>query len=175
MGKVLIVVDYQKDFVDGALGYAGAELLEAGIAAKVEEYLQADLPIVFTLDTHGEEYLKTREGKHLPIPHCKKGSDGWKLYGSLERFMNESHDKVYLCTKSCFGVENYGFLKEYQPTAFELVGLVTNLCVISNAVNLQTQFPQAEITIDSALCGGPDEKLHKKALDVMAGLQMRVV
>ena len=175
MSKVLVVVDYQVDFVDGALGFPGAEALEAGIAAKVEEYLAADLPVVFTLDTHGADYLNTREGRHLPIPHCQKGTPGWRLYGCLARFMEESHPKVYLCTKSSFGVANYGFLAEYQPTQFELVGLVTNLCVISNAVCLQTQFPQAEIVVDGGLCGGPDRELHQKALAVMAGLQMKVV
>ena len=71
MGKVLVVVDYQKDFVDGALGFAGAKELEAGLLALVEEYIQNNWPVVFTLDTHGPDYLSTREGKHLPLPHCR--------------------------------------------------------------------------------------------------------
>ena len=87
MGKVLVVVDYQKDFVDGALGFAGAEKLEEGIAALVAEYVQRGEPVVFTLDTHSPDYLSTREGKHLPVAHCTKSSDGWRLYGKLERYM----------------------------------------------------------------------------------------
>ena len=103
MGKVLVVVDYQKDFVDGALGFAGAKELEAGLLALVEEYIQNNWPVVFTLDTHGPDYLSTREGKHLPLPHCRKSTEGWRLYGRLERFMEEDHPHVYLAPKFAFG------------------------------------------------------------------------
>ena len=174
MSKVLIVVDYQKDFVNGALGFAKAATLEEGIAAKVAEAIEQNQPVVFTLDTHGADYLETREGRHLPAPHCAKGSDGWRLYGKLERYMDESHEKVFLAPKFSFGAQNLSFLKEFEPTEFELVGVVTNMCVISNAVMLQTAFPQAEITIDSALCASFDDEMHQKALDVMAGLQMHI-
>ncbi len=174
MGKVLIVVDYQKDFVDGALGFPGAERLAPGIAAKVEQYLGEGCPVIFTLDTHEANYLETREGRHLPVPHCLKGSDGWRLYGPLARYMDERRDGVLMCPKYAFGAQNYGFLKEYNPTSIELVGLVTNLCVISNAVVLQTQYPQAEILVDSSLCDSYDRELHQKALDVMRGMQMQV-
>ncbi len=175
MSKVLIVVDYQKDFVDGALGFPKAATLEAGIAAKVEEAIRENRPVVFTLDTHDAGYLETREGRHLPVSHCEKGSQGWRLYGSLERYMDESHEKVFLAPKYSFGARNYAFLEQFSPTEFELVGVVTNMCVISNAVILQTQFPNAEITVNSALCASFDDAMHQKALDVMAGLQMNIV
>lgn len=174
MSKVLVVVDYQKDFVDGALGFPKAVSLEEGIAAKVEEAIREDRPVVFTLDTHGKDYLDTREGRHLPAPHCEKGSQGWRLYGRLERYMDESHDKVFLMPKYSFGVQSYSFLEKFQPTEFELVGVVTNMCVISNAVVLQTQYPNAEITVDAGLCASFDDDMHQKALDVMASLQMNI-
>lgn len=175
MGKVLVVVDYQKDFVDGALGFAGAEKLEAGILALVEEYIRQNWPVVFTLDTHSPDYLSTREGKHLPVPHCQKASAGWRLYGGLERFMEEDHPHVYLAPKFAFGAQNYSYLARYDPTRITLVGLVTNLCVMANAVILQTAFPNAEVVIDSRLCGSFDPILHGKALDVMEGMQMKVL
>ena len=160
MGKVLVVVDFQKDFVDGALGFPGAKALEEGIAALVEEYVKKDWPVVFTLDTHGPDYLSTREGKHLPVSHCQKSSQGWH---------------VYLAPKFAFGAQNYSFLGEYQPTEITLVGVVTNMCVIANAVILQTAFPNAEVVIDGRLCGSFDPILHGKALDVMEGMQMKVL
>ena len=175
MGKVLVVVDYQKDFVDGALGFAGAERLEEGIAALVEEYVKNGWPVVFTLDTHGPDYLSTREGKHLPAPHCQKSSPGWRLYGRLERYMEEDHPHVYLAPKFAFGAQNYQYLAPYAPEEITLVGVVTNMCVIANAVILQTAFPNAEVVIDSRLCGSFDPILHGKALDVMEGMQMKVL
>lgn len=175
MGNILVVVDYQKDFVDGALGFAGAELLAPGIAGKVEEYIAAGDPVIFTLDTHGDDYLETREGRHLPLPHCIKGTDGWRLYGPLERYMDESHEHVLLCPKYSFGAENYEFLRQYDPRRIELMGLVTNMCVIANAITLQTQYRNAEIVVNSSLCGSFDLELHQKALDVMAGMQIVVV
>ncbi|MCI8907114.1 MAG: cysteine hydrolase [Angelakisella sp.] len=175
MGKVLVVVDYQKDFVDGALGFAGAKELEAGLLALVEEYIQNNWPVVFTLDTHGPDYLSTREGKHLPLPHCRKSTEGWRLYGRLERFMEEDHPHVYLAPKFAFGAQNYSYLAPYQPTEITLTGLVTNLCVMANAVILQTAFPNAEVIIQSRLCASFDPILHGKALDVMEGMQMKVL
>ena len=175
MGKVLVVVDYQKDFVDGTLGFAGAEKLEEGIAALAAEYVKKGWPVVFTLDTHGPEYLSTREGKHLPVPHCEKASPGWRLYGRLERYMEEDHPHVYLAPKFAFGAQNYSYLAPYQPEEITLVGLVTNLCVMANAVILQTAFPNAEVIVDGRLCASFDPILHGKALDVMEGMQMKVL
>ena len=175
MGKVLVVVDYQKDFVDGAIGFAGAEKIEQGILSLVEEYIARDQPVVFTLDTHGEDYLSTREGKHLPVAHCRKAAPGWRLYGRLERFMEEDHPHVYLAPKFAFGAQNYSYLAPYEPSEITVVGLVTNLCVIANAVILQTAFPNAEMVVDSRLCASFDPILHGKALDVMEGMQMKVL
>lgn len=173
MKKALVVVDYQKDFVDGALGFPCAEKLMPGISAMAEAFLSHGDPVVFTLDTHGPDYLSTREGRHLPVEHCLEGTPGWRLYGDLERYMDAGNG-VCLVKKGAFGADGFDFLKPFEPEQIELCGLVTNLCVISNAVVLQTAFPNAEIVIHSGLCGGPDPELHRKALDVMAGLQMRI-
>lgn len=174
MNRVLMVIDYQKDFVDGALGFAGAEKLEPGILALVEKRRAEGAAVVFTLDTHRADYLQTREGRHLPVPHCIEGSDGAKLYGGLARYMETPDPNLFFVEKYNFGANDYSFLNDRHPEEFELVGLVSNICVISNAVILQTVFPQAEITVYSDLCASFDPKLHRETMDVMAGLQMNV-
>lgn len=172
---VLVVVDYQKDFVDGALGFAHAADLETGIVARVEETLTTGGRVVFTLDTHNSDYLNSREGQHLPILHCQEGSSGWRLYGRLEKYMNIPHDRVSLLPKYAFGPQSYDFLANPPPSCFLIVGVSTHICVISNAILLQTRYPNAKIIIESSLCASFDSVLHQKALDVMAGLQMEII
>lgn len=172
MNKILVVVDYQKDFVDGALGFPGAVRLEEGIAALVRQYLDAGDRVIFTLDTHDDGYLHTREGINLPVPHCTRGSDGWRLYGSLEQYMDSG--SVTLLQKESFGTVAFGGLFDTPPQEITLVGVVTNMCVISNAVTLQALFPHARIIIEGGLCASFNEELHQKSLEVMAGLQMQV-
>ena len=136
MARILVVVDYQKDFVDGALGYHGAESLLPGIRDQVEAFLAAGDPVYFTLDTHGEDYLQTQEGKGLPVPHCIAGTPGWQLYGDLAQYHGDT--RVTLVEKPTFGsVELARLVQERQgegPHAFHLMGLVTNICVISNCL-----------------------------------------
>lgn len=172
MNKLLVVVDYQNDFVSGALGFAGATAIEDGIAELVESYLSAGDRVIFTLDTHDAGYLGTREGKALPIMHCTESSEGWRLYGKLGRYMES--DSVTLLPKVCFGSLGYSELLDSAPEEITLVGVVTNMCVISNAVVLQTLYPQAAIVIRAGLCASFDNELHTKALDVMRSLQMTV-
>ena len=175
MKSLLLVIDFQNDFVSGSLGFPGAEALDGPIAQRIAQYRSQGDHVAFTLDTHGPDYLSTREGKHLPLPHCRKSTEGWRLYGRLERFMEEDHPHVYLAPKFAFGAQNYSYLAPYQPTDITLAGLVTNLCVMANAVVLQTAFPNAEVIIQSRLCASFDPILHGKALDVMEGMQMKVL
>ena len=174
MKKALVVVDYQNDFVDGALGFAGAEKLASGILALTEEFLSQGAPVLFTLDTHTPDYLSTREGKNLPAPHCIRGTHGWRLYGPLARYM-EPCGGVSLIEKGSFGTVDFDCLRACPPDRIELCGLVTNICVLSNAVTLQTLFPEAQLAVHASLCGSFDPALHQKALDVMAGLQVRIL
>lgn len=174
MERLLVVVDYQKDFVAGALGFPQAATLESGISRLVESSLERGDRVIFTLDTHREEsYLESREGRALPVPHCYRGSDGWRLYGSLGAYMTDS--RVTLLEKGSFGSAGYAELLPQPPEEITLVGVVTNMCVISNAVTLQTLYPDARITIVSGLCASFDPDLHSKALDVMRSLQMEIV
>jgi len=178
MAKLLVVIDYQKDFVDGTLGFEKAVTLEQGIYDKVNKYLKNGDKVLFTYDTHYEEYLQTREGKNLPILHCIKGTNGHKLYGKIDDFSNSENTMHY--EKKGFGISPEDMIQIANEVGedikeIELVGVVTNICVISNVVLFQSQYRNADIIVDASLCGSFDDSLHEKALDVIEGLQGKVI
>ena len=174
MEKYLFVIDYQKDFVDGALGFPGAEKLDAAIAAKVRAYGKGR--VYFTRDTHFENYLHTREGRNLPVAHCVKGTDGWQVYGDTANALAEVEAPAI--DKLVFGMDvtdpaTAAVLPE-SADEIELVGLVSNICVVSNAVVLQSKYPEATIVVDASCTDSFDKVLHEKVLDVLAGFQVKV-
>ena len=175
MNRYLFVIDYQNDFVDGALGFPGAQLLDEKIAAKVRAYGKDR--VLFTRDTHFENYLTTREGKNLPVEHCIKGSHGWQVYGETAQALEEVGAKAI--DKLVFGmdVSDPAVAAVLPETAdeIELVGLVSNICVVSNAVVLQSKYPEATIIVDAACTDSFDKGLHQKVLDVLAGFQVKVI
>ena len=175
MNRYLFVIDYQNDFVDGALGFPGAEKLDAAIAAKVRAYGEGK--VLFTRDTHFENYLDTREGRNLPVVHCVKGTPGWEVYGETAKALAEVGAKAI--DKLVFGMDvtdaaTAAVLPEFADE-IELVGLVSNICVVSNAVVLQSRYPEATIIVDAACTDSFDKGLHEKVLDVLAGFQVKVV
>ena len=175
MERYLFVIDYQKDFVDGALGFPGAETLDEKIAAKVREYGKGR--VFFTRDTHFENYLETREGKNLPVVHCIKGSEGWQVYGETAKALAEVEAPGI--DKLVFGMDvtdpaTAAVLPE-TADEIELVGLVSNICVVSNAVVLQSKYPEATIIVDAACTDSFDKSLHEKVLDVLSGFQVKVL
>lgn len=174
MRKLLLVIDYQKDFVNGSLGFPGAEGLDGPIALKIAQYHAAGDDVAFTLDTHGENYLTTQEGKRLPVPHCLRGSEGWTLYGESGKSRREG-DAVL--EKPAFPSLELGtWLREKGYDRVELVGLVSYICVLSNAVVAKAALPEAAIVVDAACTAGPNPTLHKMALDLMEqALQITVV
>ena len=181
MNRVLIVVDYQKDFVDGALGFESAKNLDKGIASLVKEYAEDDNGLVlFTYDTHNLGYLETQEGKKLPVEHCIEGTEGWKLYGETEMMEIMYPMKCTRIKKPTFG--SYELAKRLTLIdgtqggieSITLVGVVTNMCVISNAVIAKAACPEARIIIKKDLVDSFDKDLHQKALDVMASMQMDI-
>ena len=175
MNRYLFVIDYQKDFVDGALGFPGAEKLDAAIAEKVRAYGAGK--VLFTRDTHFENYLETREGRNLPVVHCVKGAEGWQVYGETAKALEEVNAKAI--DKLVFGMDvadpaTADVLPE-KADEIELVGLVSNICVVSNAVVLQSKYPEATIIVDAACTDSFDKTLHEKVLDVMSGFQVKVI
>ncbi|MBR4971559.1 MAG: cysteine hydrolase [Oscillospiraceae bacterium] len=175
--KMLVVVDYQKDFVDGSLGFPGAEALDAGIAAKIRQYAQAGDVIVQTMDTHHPDYLNTREGKHLPVLHCIEGSEGWETYGETAKALEEVGfmriDKATFPVHPAQMMELLSWLEGEEITEIEFVGLVSNICVISNLCVFQGAFPMAQMLVDKNLIASFDPKTHAAVLEVMAGLQVK--
>lgn len=173
MKKILVVVDYQNDFVTGSLGFEKAKALEDAIVRKIEQYKQKGDKVVFTFDTHEKNYMDTQEGKNLPVPHCIKNTEGWNLYGKLAEYCNEA--------AACFEKPTFGsmklanYLAENQFDSVELVGVVSNICVISNAVLAKAALPEAEIIVDAACTASNDDSLNEKALDAMQGMQIKVI
>ena len=175
MNRYLFVIDYQNDFVDGTLGFPGAEKLDEKIAAKVRAYGKDH--VLFTRDTHFENYLETREGKNLPVIHCIKGTFGWEVYGETAKALAEAEAKAI--DKLVFGMDvtdpaTAAVLPE-SADEIELVGLVSNICVVSNAVVLQSKYPEAAILVDASCTDSFDKSLHEKVLDVLAGFQVTVL
>ena len=174
MKKLLLVIDYQKDFVDGSLGFPGAEKLDRPIAQKIAQYRAAGDDVAFTLDTHRADYLTTQEGRKLPVTHCVRGTEGWGLYGETAEARQE--EDIVIEKPAFPSLELGNWLRDKGYDQIELVGLVSYICVISNAVVAKAALPEAEIIVDAACTGGPDPALHEKCLDLMAqGLQITVV
>ena len=174
MERYLFVIDYQKDFVDGALGFPGAEKLDEKIAARVREYGKGR--VLFTRDTHFENYLQTREGRNLPVVHCVKGTEGWQVYGETAKALEEVEAPAI--DKLVFGMDvsdpAVAAVLPEKADEIELVGLVSNICVVSNAVVLQSKYPEATITVNAACTDSFDKELHAKVLDVLKGFQVKI-
>lgn len=178
MSKLLVVIDYQNDFVDGTLGFEKAKTLEQSIYDRVNKYLQNGDKVLFTYDTHYEDYLETREGKNLPVLHCIKDTNGHQLYGKISDFTNLKNTLHY--NKEGFGISPEAIIKLSKEIGedikeIEIVGVVTNICVISNVVMFQAQYKNADIIVDGSLCASFDDALHEKALDVIEALQVKVI
>ena len=174
--KLLIVVDYQNDFVSGSLGCPQAVAIEDALAAKIAAYraLGEEGQIIFTMDTHEKNYLETQEGQNLPIAHCIRNTDGWPLYGKI-RALKQEEDLVF--SKPTFGsLELADYLRnrggEYESV--ELAGVVTNICVISNMVITKAAMPEVPILIDAACVASNDDALDEAALKVMESMHVKV-
>ncbi len=173
MKKILVVIDYQNDFVNGSLGFEKAVKLENSIVQKIQQYKNNNDEIIFTFDTHATDYLNTQEGRNLPVQHCVKGTKGWELYGKVAEFCDE---KTKCFEKNTFGsMDMAEYLKKNHYEQVELVGVVSNICVISNAVLAKTALPEAQIIVDSTCVASNDDNLNIKALDVMESLQVKII
>ena len=173
MKHILIVVDMQKDFVDGALGTAEAQSIAPRVARRIRTH---DGPILVTYDTHFDTYLHSNEGSHLPVPHCIKGTPGWELD---DRIAEALQGRRYLpVEKPTFGAVDLPALVEAAADGdvfvLELVGLCTDICVVSNALLLKAYFPETEIWVDPACCAGVTPESHEAALKTMAMCQIQM-
>ncbi|TJX13814.1 cysteine hydrolase [Tissierella creatinini] len=175
MTKILIVVDMQNDFIDGALGTKEAVEVVPNVIQKIKNFQGT---IILTQDTHETNYLDTQEGKNLPVEHCIDGSYGWELQKDIKILMEEKKSSVY--KKNTFGSKDLvhelvELSKEETIEEIQLVGLCTDICVISNALTIKTFLPDTRIVIDESCCAGVTPESHKNALDAMRVCQIEVV
>ena len=163
--KTLIVVDMQNDFIDGSLGTKEAQAIVPNVKKKIQEYKNRGDEIIFTRDTHQSDYLDTPEGKKLPVVHCIEGTKGWQIADGLE---------VEGCTY--IDKPNFGWTHWNERTfqEIEMVGLCTDICVVSNALILKATFPSVEITVDASCCAGVTPQTHLAALETMKMCQILV-
>lgn len=176
MRKVLVVVDMQKDFVDGALGSNEAVAIVDNVVNKINEF---DGEIIVTYDTHQDNYMETREGKYLPVPHCIKDTDGWRLNSKVLDAINLNINKLKTSLeKPTFGsTELVEVLRgvDEKDTEVTLIGLCTDICVVSNAMLLKANYPEMNIIVDASCCAGVTVESHNAALTTMKMCQIDVI
>ena len=185
--KLLVVIDMQNDFIDGVLGNPEAKAIVPKVAEKIKQ-TDFDL-IVLTQDTHHIDYLKTEEGKHLPIKHCLYKTKGWEIHENISNLISSylNYDNIFYIEKETFGhpwnndsslglkiqINNYLFNKKIEE--IEIVGLDTDFCVLANAMTLKAAFPNVPITIDAACCAGSTPEWHEKALDILEHCHFNII
>ena len=166
MKKTLIVVDMQKDFIDGSLGTKEAVAIVNNVKKKIKEYQDRGDEVIFTRDTHQTDYLNTNEGKHLPVEHCIEGTDGWQIEAGLE-----VPGAIYI-NKPTFGYLNW---EAYNLEEVELIGLCTDICVVSNALIIKAMYPEIKVSVDASCCAGVTPESHEAALTTMRMCQIEVI
>ncbi len=170
MKRLLIVVDMQNDFIDGALGTPEAEAIVPAVKEKIRSYSPEE--VIATMDTHGPDYLSTQEGRKLPVEHCIRGSSGWQLRADIAEALPQA--RIY--EKPTFGctrlAEDLKAMPELEE--IELVGLCTDICVVSNALLLKAAMPELRIRVDASCCAGVSPEKHRAALETMRSCQIEV-
>ena len=166
MKKTLIVVDMQNDFIDMALGTPEAVAIVPKVKEKILQYAKNGDEIIFTRDTHFENYLQTAEGKKLPVPHCIQGTKGWEIADGLYV------EGCKIIDKPNFGWPNW---RDEVLEDVELIGLCTDICVVSNALIIKATFPEADVKVDSSCCAGVTVATHKAALKTMSMCQIDIL
>ena len=173
MRKILIVIDMQNDFIDAALGTKEAAAIVEAVKDKIRSYPAED--VIATMDTHGENYMATQEGKYLPVPHCIRGSDGWQIRPDIAGLLAGA--KIY--EKPTFGstalAADLKAVAESEEIELELVGLCTDICVVSNALLLKAAMPEVKISVDAGCCAGVTPEKHLAALETMRSCQIQII
>ena len=174
--KILVAVDLQNDFIDGALGTKEAEAIVPAAAARIREWREDGAEVFATLDTHEENYAETQEGKRLPVAHCIRETEGWQLNPVIREALGD----CILVEKPTFGsIRLPELIREKigdgKDATIELIGLCTDICVVSNALLLKAAFPEATIRVSSGCCAGVTPEKHKAALETMASCQIDIL
>ena len=173
MRKLLIVIDMQNDFIDGSLGTAEAVAIVDAVREKIRSYPPED--VIATMDTHGADYLETQEGRNLPVVHCVKGTDGWQIRPELAALIDPANvyeKPTFGCTELAEDLKDY--YENVEDFELELVGLCTDICVVSNALLLKAAMPEVRICVDARCCAGVTPAKHLAALETMRSCQIEV-
>lgn len=172
MKKILLVIDMQKDFVTGSLGSPQAVSIVSAVQNKIAEYRQGGHDVIFTRDTHDENYLKTQEGRYLPVEHCMRNTVGHEIIDELEVGQSQVLDK------GSFGsLDLAEYLAVHYPNLaeIELCGLCSDICLVSNALILKAKFPETAVTVEAKCCAGVTEESHQAALLTMKMCQVNII
>ena len=174
--KFLVVVDMQKDFIDGALGTKEAQAIVKAAAERITSCRKAGYTVIATLDTHGADYPETAEGKKLPVPHCVRGTEGWMLDERIAEALGDGR----LLEKPTFASlrlpdEIRQSVRPGEEIVIELLGLCTDICVVSNALLLKANFPEARISVNAGCCAGVTPERHLAALETMRSCQIDMI
>lgn len=191
--KAIVVIDMQNDFIDGVLGTPEAQAIVPVMVERLREFDSTENLILFTKDTHYENYLETQEGKNLPVPHCIEGTPGWSINKQISSYVDyESHFAGYSSRtirksrilKPTFGSTELGELirdltthngENYEIDEVILMGVCTDICVISNAMLIKAYCPELKVTVDASCCAGVTPESHKNALAAMKMCQINVI
>lgn len=176
--EVLVVVDMQNDFVDGALGTKEAEAIVDKVVEKIARF---EGNVIATYDTHEQNYMDTREGKYLPVPHCIRDTEGWRLNPKVKAALDNAGHRA-VCKPTFGSVELVEIIRTFlcendlseKDVTITLIGLCTDICVVSNALLLKASYPEMDIAVDSACCAGVTPKKHEAALETMRSCQIDV-
>ena len=173
MSRLLVVVDYQNDFVDGALGFEGAEKIAGNIVSLINDFRNNGDEVVFTFDTHNADYLNTTEGQYLPVPHCNKGSKGWELYPEVAPLLKDA----MVFEKPGFGSKELGhYIEANNFDEIYLCGLVSDICVFSNAIIAKASAsPYAKIKVVRNATSSFDLEMQEKSFDVLKHLHIEII
>ena len=174
MSKYLIVVDMQNDFIDGSLGTAEAVAIVPAVVERIRSAIAGGWTVIATQDTHEENYLETQEGQNLPVRHCIRGTEGWQIADSVKAALGGA----MVLEKPTFGsVRLAGMIYSASDSveSIELVGLCTDICVVSNALLLKAHFPEAKLSVRASCCAGVTPEKHRAALETMASCQIDIL
>ncbi|MBQ8095328.1 MAG: cysteine hydrolase [Clostridia bacterium] len=178
--KILVIVDMQIDFINGSLGTQEAEAIVPGVVRRIQDAISQNLPVILTKDTHTESYLTTQEGSFLPVPHCIAGTAGWEFPDAIKAELKKGQD-VSILEKNAFGsfelpktvstiLDKHNW--DEKEVHIEIMGLCTDICVVSNAIILKTAFPETAIHVIPDCCAGVTPEKHRHALDTLASCQV---
>lgn len=177
MAELLVVVDMQKDFIDGALGTREAVRIVPAVVEKIKEFRANGNPVIFTKDTHFDNYMNTQEGKKLPVMHCIKGTKGFEICDGIKAVIDEKDCTIY--EKVTFGSSELAMDlangKYSDMEAITLIGLCTDICVISNAMLCKTFLPEMPVRVVADCCAGVTPESHENALKAMGMCQIEII